>query len=132
MQNRRSWKFICNDWLDVTESDGAIARNIGVASPDDLNEFEYVFQLFLQQQFYDGHIWLSVFFRPIQSTFTTVQRLCTVFCLLMMTMLANAMFYRAGMISHYCTRPSISHLLIIFTAMINEKEYSEHAYGSQK
>ena len=96
MQTRRSFKFLCNDWLDVTESDGTIVRNIGEASSDDLNDFDFVFQLFVQQGFYDGHIWLSVFFRPIQSNFTTVQRSCTCFCLLFMTMLANAMFYNAG------------------------------------
>ena len=45
---------------------------------------------------YDGHIWLSVYTRPLQSSFTTVQRLCACFTLLLTSMLANAMFYRGG------------------------------------
>ena len=49
MQTRKSVKFLCNDWLDITEGDGTITRSLGEASPDDLNEFDFVFELFLQQ-----------------------------------------------------------------------------------
>lgn len=66
MQTRRSYKFLCNDWLDVTEGDGSVARSLTIASPDDLNEFEFLFQKFLDQKFFDGHVWLSVFTRPLQ------------------------------------------------------------------
>ena len=96
MQTRGTYHFICNEWLDVAEGDGSIMRIIPSASPDDISDFEFLFQKFLHQQFYDGHIWLSVFTRPLRSTFTTVQRVCTCFCLLMMTMLTNMMFYRTG------------------------------------
>ena len=49
MQTRKSVKFLCNDWLDITESDGTITRQLEEVSSDDLNDFDFVFQLFLQQ-----------------------------------------------------------------------------------
>ena len=93
----RKTQFICNDWLDVAESDGHIRRRIRKAKKEDLMEFDYVFYQTARRNLYDGHIWLSIFTRPAQSTFTCVQRLTTVLSLLMMTLLANAMFYTGGM-----------------------------------
>ena len=45
MQTRKSVKFLCNDWLDITEGDGTIMRNIRPATPDDFNDFDFVFQV---------------------------------------------------------------------------------------
>ena len=59
--------------------------------------FDYVFYQTCRRKLYDGHIWLSVFTRPVQSTYTRVQRLTTCLTILMMTMLSNAMFYTGGM-----------------------------------
>ena len=96
LQTGQCFDFLCNDWLDVSEGDGSVMKSVSVATPDDLNDFDFLFEKFLHQEFYDGHIWLSVFKRPIFSSFSTVQRLCTCFTLLTMTMLANVMFYRGS------------------------------------
>ena len=94
MQTRNRYNFLCNKWLDVAEDDGAITRKFGVATNDELNSFSYRFDHLIRQDLYDGHIWFSVFTRPLQSPYTTVQRVCTVFTLLVLTMLCNAMFFR--------------------------------------
>ena len=96
MQTNRRYNFMCNKWFDVAEEDGAITRKIGVAKKDDMDNFDFLFPQMIRKKLNDGHIWVSVFTRPNQSTYTTVQRLCTCFSLLMTTMLANAMFYRGG------------------------------------
>ena len=41
----------------------------------------------------DDHIWFSVFTRPIRSRFGRKQRVCICMSMLMLSMLANAMFY---------------------------------------
>ena len=41
----------------------------------------------------DDHIWFSVFTRPIRSRFGRKQRVCICMAMLMLSMLANAMFY---------------------------------------
>ena len=96
MQTGTPYKFLCNRWLDVGEDDGAVCRNIDLTDDDDFNDFDYLFQKVLYQNMYDGHIWLSLVTRPLQSSFTTVQRLCACFTLLLTSMLANAMFYKTG------------------------------------
>lgn len=96
MQTNKTYNFLCNKWLDVAEEDGAIIRRLGVAKKDDLGDFDFLFPQMLRKKLCDGHIWFSVFTRPIQSTYTTVQRLSTCLSLLLTTMLTNAMFYRGG------------------------------------
>ena len=52
MQSRKSVKFLCNDWLDITEGDGTIMRNIRPATPDDFNDFDFVFQVMVLSLYY--------------------------------------------------------------------------------
>ena len=63
MHTGRSYDFLCNNWLDVTEGDGLITTTLPVTSTDELNDFDFVFRKLLYQQMYDGHIWLSLFTR---------------------------------------------------------------------
>ena len=53
----------------------------------------YVFYQTFHRNHCDIHVWLSIFTRSAQSTFTRVQRLTSVLSLSMMTLLANAMFH---------------------------------------
>lgn len=85
--------FVCEKWLDVAEDDNSIIRTVPLARKEDLVEFSYVFCNTIRRDIYDGHIWLSVFTKQAQSTYTTVQRLSTCLSLLLMFMLCNAMFY---------------------------------------
>ena len=59
MQSGKSWHFLCNDWLDITEGDGSIMKNVPLASADELNDLEFLFQKLLYHEFFDAHIWLS-------------------------------------------------------------------------
>lgn len=72
-----------------------VDRLIPVAVPEDLSKFGNIFFSDTRKRLTDSHLWISVFSRPNKSNFSRVQRLSTVFSLLMMTMLASAMFYKA-------------------------------------
>lgn len=86
--------FLCNRWLAVEEDDGFVDRLIPVALQEDLSKFGNIFFSDTRKRLTDSHLWISIFSRPNKSNFSRVQRLSTVFSLLMMTMLASAMFYR--------------------------------------
>lgn len=87
--------FLCNRWLAVEEDDGMVDRLLPVAIKEDLSKFGHIFFSDTRKRLTDSHLWISIFSRPNKSIFSRVQRLSTVFSLLMMTMLASAMFYRA-------------------------------------
>lgn len=54
---------------------------------------KYNFVIKSTQDLRDGHIWLSIFSKPANSSFTRVQRLTCCLTLLLTTMLTNIMFY---------------------------------------
>ena len=49
----------------------------------------------LSRKFFDDHLWLSVAYRKSRSKFTRAQRLSCCVALLYLTMIANAMWYKA-------------------------------------
>ena len=71
-----------------------VDRILPVATQQEMREFTYVLAERTRQSLVDGHLWLSVLTRPPQSRFTRVQRVSCCLCLLYVTMLANAMFYK--------------------------------------
>ena len=85
---------MCDRWLAVEEDDGEIERNLRPADAEDLTKFNLLFQTEARKNLSDGHIWFSVVKRPARSNFTRVQRLSCCLCILLTTMLANAMFYQ--------------------------------------
>ncbi|XP_059156486.1 polycystin-1-like protein 2 [Physella acuta] len=88
--------FIANRWFAVEEDDGQIDRVIPAASREQLGDFSYQFGERSRKNLVDGHLWFSVVARPPQSRFTCLQRVSCCLCLLYVSMLANAMFYRTS------------------------------------
>lgn len=93
LQTGRTFAFLVNDWLAVDEGDGVVDREVSVASPQDLTAFSNLFTSNSKKNFTDGHLWVSVFVRPYQSTYTRLQRLSVVISVTFLTMVVNAMFY---------------------------------------
>ena len=91
-----SYIFLCNRWLAVEEDDGSVDRILPVAGREDLVDFQHLFFTETQRSLRDSHLWISVFSRPSRSNFSRVQRLSCITCLLLATMMADAMFYQAG------------------------------------
>ncbi|XP_031568814.1 polycystin-1-like [Actinia tenebrosa] len=93
--DKKTW-YICNRWLAVEEDDGKIERVLNTATNKELTSFNLLFSTEARKNFSDSHLWFSVYNRPPQSTFTRVQRMTCCLCILLSTMLANAMFYQTG------------------------------------
>jgi hypothetical protein len=85
---------MCDNWLAVEKSDGLVDRVIPVASIKELKSFAHLFTQSVKKKFSDGHLWFSVFSRPVRSNFTRLQRISCCISLLFCTMISNAMFYR--------------------------------------
>ncbi|XP_065658368.1 uncharacterized protein LOC100211692 isoform X4 [Hydra vulgaris] len=94
LQDQQVVEFICNRWLDLIEDDGLICRKLQPAEKEEKENFSYLFSINLIKNLYDGHIWFSIFTKPVLSTFTRCQRLATCTTLLFTTMMTNCMFYR--------------------------------------
>ncbi|CAF2607106.1 unnamed protein product [Rotaria sp. Silwood2] len=86
--------FICNNWLAVEKGDGLVDRIIPLASMKELRSFAHLFTESIKKKLSDGHLWFSVFSRPVRSNFTRLQRISCCMSLLFCTMISNAMFYR--------------------------------------
>jgi hypothetical protein len=86
--------FICDNWLAVEKGDGLVDRVVSLASSKELKSFSHLFSQSVKKKFSDGHLWFSVFSRPVRSNFTRLQRISCCISLLFCTMISNAMFYR--------------------------------------
>jgi hypothetical protein len=90
---KRSY-FICDNWFAVEKGDGFVDRVVPLASSKELKSFAHLFTQSFKKKFSDGHLWFSVFSRPVRSNFTRLQRISCCISLLFCTMISNAMFYR--------------------------------------
>ena len=70
-----------------------IDRDIPVAGPENMVEFQHLFSQSTRKKLSDEHIWFSVVTRPPQSRFTRLERVSCCLCLLFTSMLGNALFY---------------------------------------
>lgn len=94
LNTNQQYQCFCNDWLALDQSDGKISRVLPIATDAELTAFENIFLATTTRDLTDGHIWFSIITRPPRSNFTRVQRVICCLCLLLSTMLTNAMFYR--------------------------------------
>lgn len=90
LTNNAKYVFLCDDWLAVESTDGTIEKELLPANPSQLQEFGYLFYKYSHLS--DGHLWFSVFTRPISSSFTRIQRLSCCWFFISTIMLLNAVF----------------------------------------
>jgi polycystin 1L2 len=93
LQTRDKYYFICNKWLDLEQEDCSINRLLPVCGDSQKTQFKYLFQKQTKQKLFDDHMWVSIFTRPPQSTFTRCDRLTCCFVLLYISMLVSIMYY---------------------------------------
>lgn len=93
VQTREKHYFLCEKWLGVEKSDGLIDRILPIAGEKQKTEVKYLIKKQAKQNMRDGHLWFSVFARPVQSTFTRLDRITCCFVLLCITMLMNILYY---------------------------------------
>jgi hypothetical protein len=96
LQTKQQYYFICEKWLGVEKDDGVIDRILPVAGEAQKTEFNYLLQKQATKNLSDGHLWFSIFARPVQSAFTRVERITCCFVLLFISMLMNILYYGLG------------------------------------
>ena len=89
------WHFLANRWLALERGRGRLVANLKAAAKKDLRSFKSIFYSRGAKNLGEAHLYLSLFTKPPQSTFTRCQRLTCCLSILFSAMLVNAMFYRS-------------------------------------
>ena len=93
LQTRDKSYFICEKWLAVDQDDCLIERILPISLDKEKTQFKYLLAKQTKEKLSDGHLWFSIFARPVQSSFTRLDRLTCAFVLLSISMLMNIMYY---------------------------------------
>jgi hypothetical protein len=93
LTNQARFFFICERWLAVEHDDGKIERILVSAGDKEKTNLKYLIKKEAQEKLSDGHLWFSLLARPVQSSFTRLDRLTCVFVLMCVSMLANILYY---------------------------------------
>jgi polycystin 1L2 len=103
LQTRKKYYFICQNWLAVEKSDGKLERDLFVACEPQKTELKFFLQKEANHNLKDYHIWLSIFKRPVQSSFTRLDRVTCCFVLLYLSSLLNIFYYGSSSSANYKT-----------------------------
>ena len=87
------WTFSCFSWLALERDGGNTTRVFFADGNKEDDEFKRTFSSLRRNGFSDDHLWLSVITKQPRNHFTRVQRASCCWCLLMLSMVASAMFY---------------------------------------
>ena len=93
LQDSFSYTFQCEDWIAVEHADASMDKLLFVANKEYLESFNHRFTVRTKDRLINGHLLMSVFYRPTYSNFTRVQRATCAYMAFMITMLANAMYF---------------------------------------
>jgi len=93
LQTRQKFYFLCEKWLALDKEDGQIERIIHTSHKPEKTSFKYLLSRETKMKLSDDHLWFSILARPVQSSFTRLDRLTCCFVLLSMSMLMNIMYY---------------------------------------
>ena len=94
MQTDEVWHCLYDEWLSVDKGLGTIQADIpAIANATYAKKRFYQFMQTTSRHFRNGHIWISIFSKPLTSNFTRVQRLTCALCILLTVMLSNIMFH---------------------------------------
>lgn len=93
LQTDKKYYFMCQNWLAVEMNDGVIDRILPVVYDLKNANIKTLIGFQTKQDIADDHIWFSIFTRPVQSSFSRVERITCCFVLLLFTMLINILYY---------------------------------------
>nr|XP_016849673.1 PREDICTED: polycystic kidney disease and receptor for egg jelly-related protein [Anolis carolinensis] len=95
VQTKKSWLFICRNWLGLGKADGKIERLFPAKhAHSSLNKMDYFF-ISLAKDLEETHVWLSVFSQVVTGSFTRVQRVSCCLVIMLINLLFNIMFFSA-------------------------------------
>ena len=93
LQTREKTYFICEKWFALDRDDYKIERILFPSLDEEKRKYKYLLAKQAKHKLSDEHLWFSIFARPVQSSFTRLDRLTCCFVLLSISMLMNIMYY---------------------------------------
>ena len=84
---------MCEKWLAIHKDDCVLERTLPVSYDQDKTKFKYLLTKQTKEKMSDSHLWFSIFARPVQSSFTRLDRLTCCFVLLSLSMVMNILYY---------------------------------------
>jgi len=93
LQTREKTYFICEKWFAVDKDDFKIERDLFPSLDEEKRKYKYLLAKQAKHKLSDEHLWFSIFARPVQSSFTRLDRLTCCFVLLSISMVMNIMYY---------------------------------------
>ena len=93
LQTNQKFYFKCQNWFSTIRNDCTLSRNLPVTNPSQMKEFSYFVKENTKNKIIDGHLWISIFYKPTQSNFKRVDRVTCCFVLLFLSKLMNILYY---------------------------------------
>jgi polycystin 1L2 len=94
LQTNEKFYFICENWMGVEKGDGKLERHLFVAHEHQRTELKYLVQKEIRESLTDYHLWLSIFNRPVYSSFTRLDRVTCAFVFIYLSMALNLLYYK--------------------------------------
>jgi hypothetical protein len=79
--------------LALDKDDGQLERVLLLGTQKDKTKLSYLLPRRIKNKLRDDHLWFSILGRPVQSSFTRLDRLTCCFFILSISMLVNIMYY---------------------------------------
>ena len=92
-QTREKCFFICEKWLAIDNGDCQIDRVLPKSLNKKTADYTHLLKKQTNRKLSDDHLWFSIFLRPVQSSFTRLDRLTCCFVILSVIMVMNIMYY---------------------------------------
>jgi hypothetical protein len=87
LQTKEKFYFSCQKWMAIEKGDGKLERELFVTDDESKNNKDS------ENSFLDFHLWLSVFYKPILSSFTRLDRVTCCFVFHYLSMFLSILYY---------------------------------------
>ncbi|XP_075265148.1 polycystin-1-like protein 3, partial [Convolutriloba macropyga] len=94
VQTGEKFFFMAYRWWSLVHDDGNIDRTIERTQPENMFRFRYMLASNTREKLNDGHLYYSIFARPVESNFTRCQRCSCAMCVILLEFCVSAMYYR--------------------------------------
>ncbi len=96
LQTKETFYFKCENWMAVEKGDGKLERDLFVTiNGDEIPNGKLRYLTNAENSMLNLHLWLSVFYKPVQSTFTRLDRVTCCFVFHYFAMCFSLLYYES-------------------------------------
>ena len=117
--NRDKYYFLCQQWIALEKGDGKIERVLFVACDAQKSHLKYQLETNVKHKLSDSHLWWSILARPVQSSFTRLERVTSCFVVLFLTMLMNIMYYSSRVANSNQFNLTVEQVVFFLNCILN-------------